>query len=1024
MSLSSEKSRREWLVFSGKKEDFAIFSERFVARMRRQKLHLVLHERNVIPDVPVLPDEPTAPQQTEYNKLVKEREDEIIDAEDKSDQIYCELVTYLDNESLMFIRHDCKLPDGSGNGVKAWKMLCGRFESKEKPAVMAITSQLTSLRLEADEKVSCYLSRAQELVSQLRNAGETMSDSLVNSFTLQGLPSEYESFVTMESFHPSSSSVELRQRIQVFADSREQKKGAQETQQLAFLSRNGRGDGSRVVCFRCNQPGHVAKVCKAAVPSANFSRGSSGGKAQVKCHNCGKIGHVKAHCWAKGGGSEGKGPKGKAQAMSTTYHALHGEVRAEALVAAADCSFVLDSGCTDHMLNDRKLFTEYTPCGDGKVVFSANRSTSQVAGQGTAEIVVNDDRGNGHVLVLKDALHVPDHGRNLFSVKCAVGKGSSVTLSSEGSCLQLPDGTQIPVQLDSNLFTVRCEPCASGQCNTAASSVGLLGLWHRRMGHVNMKDLETVLRQSFGELKWDFSGGGFCETCALGKATKASVPKMTYNRSSAPMERVFSDVCGPFALSLGGCRYAITFIDDYSRHAVVKFMAKKSEALFCFKEFVSEFGPPKSLRSDNGGEFVSKDFEEFCRGAGVVREFTVPETPEQNGVAERFFRTSVEMARCLLLDAQLPSSFWVRAVDTAVYIRNRCPSRALEKAKTPFEAFFGKVPKIKHMRVFGCAAYVLNRSWEQSSKLEGKAHKAKFVGYDCRSPAYLVYNLATRKIEKVRNVEFNEADLQLESKVTASQDFHLEEFEELVSGEVGSQEGVCSGAEAPSAEIGSGKNGFSSEPSCAGLEEEEPDSGGEASVSDIADVQSEGDSSGSKPRVGGEERPKRRHNAPPRFDEFLLYNPDSDFIEALTAESSDPKNYGQAMASPEASEWQNAMRAEYDALVDNETWDLVVVPPGRKVVGGKWVYKVKRDQSGDIEKFKARYVAQGFSQIPGLDFKETYAPTARPETIRLVFAVAAQYDCILEQMDVKSAYLHSKIEEEIFLQQPEGFVQL
>ncbi len=109
------------------------------------------------------------------------------------------------------------------------------------------------------------------------------------------------------------------------------------------------------------------------------------------------------------------------------------------------------------------------------------------------------------------------------------------------------------------------------------------------------------------------------------------------------------------------------------------------------------------------------------------------------------------------------------------------------------------------------------------------------------------------------------------------------------------------------------------------------------------------------------------------------------------------------MSSKDASLWQKAMQEEVNALNENEAWELVPVPRNWKTVGGKWVYKIKRDSKGDIDKYKARYVAQGFSQIPGLEYKETYAPTARPETIRLTFALTAQFDCILDQMDVKSA---------------------
>ena len=109
--------------------------------------------------------------------------------------------------------------------------------------------------------------------------------------------------------------------------------------------------------------------------------------------------------------------------------------------------------------------------------------------------------------------------------------------------------------------------------------------------------------------------------------------------------------------------------------------------------------------------------------------------------------------------------------------------------------------------------------------------------------------------------------------------------------------------------------------------------------------------------------------------------------------------------------------------MDNNTWTLVDEPEYQQVVPAKWVYKVKYRANGQVDKLKARYVAKGYAQIEGIDFFDTYAPTCKPETFRILLATAARKDLYLGQMDVKSAYLHSKIEEEIYLEQPDGFVK-
>ena len=126
--------------------------------------------------------------------------------------------------------------------------------------------------------------------------------------------------------------------------------------------------------------------------------------------------------------------------------------------------------------------------------------------------------------------------------------------------------------------------------------------------------------------------------------------------------------------SLHGARYALTFLDDFSQYAVVNFVVRKSDTLECFKEYLVRYGAPKELRTDNGGEYTSTAFKNYCKSMGIHQELTVPGTPQQNGVAARFNRFSIEMTRCLMLEVKLGKQFWLRAMATAVYLRNRCPT--------------------------------------------------------------------------------------------------------------------------------------------------------------------------------------------------------------------------------------------------------------------------------------------------------------------------------------------------------------
>ncbi|CAL2234204.1 unnamed protein product [Prunus armeniaca] len=269
----------------------------------------------------------------------------------------------------------------------------------------------------------------------------------------------------------------------------------------------------------------------------------------------------------------------------------------------------------------------------------------------------------------------------------------------------------------------------------------------------------------------------------------------------------------------------------------------------------------KKLRSDRGGEYTSTEFLQFCDEIRLERQLTVAYSPQQNGVAERKNRTIVEMSKAMMNEKKLPYMFWGEAVNTAVYIQNRCPTKALNTT-TPFEAFSGRKPGIKHLRVFGSICFCHVPS-QLRSKLADSAVKCIFVGYGKCEKGYRVYNLQTNKITTILEVEMIEK---------------------------------------------------------------------------------------------------------------------------------------------------------------NKTWELVDRPSDKPVIGVKWVYKTKLNLDGSIQKHKARLVVKGYAQKPGIDFNETFAPVARLDTIRTLIALAAQKGWKLYQLDVKSAFLNGVLKEEVYVDQPDGFV--
>ncbi|KAG8501219.1 hypothetical protein CXB51_003321 [Gossypium anomalum] len=354
---------------------------------------------------------------------------------------------------------------------------------------------------------------------------------------------------------------------------------------------------------------------------------------------------------------------------------------------------------------------------------------------------------------------------------------------------------------------------------------------------------------------------GVCEVCQMGKQARLPFPTNTSWRASTKLELVHTDVCGPMRTeSLSGNRYFILFIDDCTRYCWVYFLKHKSEVVQVFMKFKAavetETGCKiKTIRSDNGTEYTSAQFQALCKDAGIKHQLTNVYTPQQNGVSERKNRSLMDMARCLLFEKNLPKTIWAEAVNTAVYIQNRLPTKALTH-KTPFEAWFGFKPSLDHIKVFGCLCYSQVPAVKRD-KLSKRAVPGILTGYSM-------------------NWERNE---------------HEAIPEELVTDQF------------------------------------------EADQND--------------PEMDVDDEP--------------------------------------------------AMADEIAMIEKNQTWELVPRPANRKVIGG-------------------------FSQKYGLDYLETFAPVAGLDTIRLLIALAAQKQWKIHQLDVKFAFLNGFLEEEIYIDQPQGFV--
>ena len=451
------------------------------------------------------------------------------------------------------------------------------------------------------------------------------------------------------------------------------------------------------------------------------------------------------------------------------------------------------------------------------------------------------------------------------------------------------------------------------------------------------------------------------------------------------------------------------------------------------------------FRCDNGrGEYDNLLFQEYLLSQGITYEPSAPYTQHQNGVSERIIRTIMERARTILLESHLEDRFWAEAVNTSVYLHNRSPTRAL-KGTTPYEAWHGSKPSLEHLRRFGCDAYV-HVPIERRKKLDPKSRLCIHLGYvHNTTKLWRVWDPATERVIHVADVVFDERSfggrtrtqsLPLLSTLLSDEQSPSDSFvphglpptsvpsdihrppdgDTLHTSEVDDTSG---GRFTTCVED---RVGDSDEPIPGAQTDDSPMPTGRSTARSIT-------SNGMAPVEGesvtcdsaapdGHQLPALRKAMRARRPSFWLR--DSVTFAAQASEHAEPQTYQEALERPDICKWELAIQEEYKSHVDNGTWELAELLPGKNDITCKWVFRLKTNADGST-RFKARLVIRGFEQVPGIDFHETFAPVAKFVTVRVQLALAAHHDWEVEQMDVKTAFLHPVLEEEVFMAIREGY---
>ena len=504
----------------------------------------------------------------------------------------------------------------------------------------------------------------------------------------------------------------------------------------------------------------------------------------------------------------------------------------------------------------------------------------------------------------------------------------------------------------------------------------------------------------------------FCEDCVVGKTHRTSFGTAQHV-TREKLDYVHSDLWGspnvPYSLSK--CQYFISFTDDWSRKVWIYFLKTKDEAFTSFTEWKKMVETQserklKRLRTDNGLEFCNQKFDGFCKKEGIVRHRTCTYTPQQNGVAERLNRTIMNKVRSMLSESGLDKKFWAEAASTSVYLINRSPSSVVEN-KIPEELWTSVILSLECLRRFGCIVYIHS----QEGKLDPRAKKGVFVGYPSGVKGFRVWLIDEKKCDISRNVVFREDMMYKDIIKNAASGMTLNlpyVTNKVPSFEcAGSSKDEDSTIQGGAIEKVSDENLESSDTGHAGTESEESQ----------------------KTRQIARDRPKRQIILPSGLKDYEMDEEVLDeiagFAYLITEDGGNPEpaSFQEALQDSDSGKWLEAADEEIESLMKNKTWVLVERNKLQKSIGCKWVFKRKAGIAG-VEKprFKARLVAKGYSQKEGIDFQEIFSPVVKHVSIRLLLSIIVHLDMELQQMDVKTAFLHGYLDETIYVDQPEGYV--
>lgn len=1018
----------------------------------------------------------------------------------------------------------CFIPDSTRDKAKdVWDRVIAKFEGSGAVQTIRLFTRVQQLLTEPSNDLVSTIATIREVKGRFDEITPNDKDALWKAILNRAIPEEREALRSILSTLPADKQLEDHFDLVLQSGQMDNLNGEGQSGKLVNkLStkrndrqhRNDRSDKQKVRCFFCKQAGHVKKECdgykkwltkqasagqpKAPTRDQHFSNkqntlGSltSGHSALVQTHDeevyelsptvyqsrlINKLTVRKTTDDQTRRQPNDCRPANQASSAIEQYRLPRSRVNA---VTSTRMKIYSDGGANHHYLNSAKGVVAFRKIND--VIYTASEERLQI--EGTGEAVIQSSVGQRVRLE-----------RVIVCTQLSASYISELMLERVGYQIRSENGRRrfflngvlmMVAEADENdLFEIMGRIEYIIKCNALLQSdVDRILQLHDALAHVNIDDLRRLQDRLGicipGDRKIE------CLICAKAKATRLPFSK-THRLSRRPLDLIHTDLSGIIRIAnRQRYKYFLLLIDDYSRKTFVYLLRSKEEVSEKFREFKAMIELKverkiKQLKSDGGTEFNNQRMSEIASESGMVQLFSAPRCPPQNGGPERLNRTIETMARCMLLDSVLGTSFWPFAVLYAAFIKDRLPHKAIG-GQIPIELFYKIKVNYDEIKKFGCRLIYLVDD-EPITKFDPRGKDGLFLGYPENYRAVYIYSLESKKIIIRRHVYFlthpenqikgpvdlNESGSKSDSEPLFDYDeaeersFHYNgQPDDLVDAAVQSHqantveheatsnvtndpEAPSTSSESPTAEHEASSNvigeleafGNSSEATLTNSAQSSADQSQQVAIPDQTEEQQQN----TNQLESNQSRPERGSTIQLTADQRVRLEtefPDIDLqftrpvrltggkgagvyrVNAIRV----PKTYNQIKSTrQDEHHWRAAVQAELDAMEQNGVWVEVDRPVNRQVLPLTWIFKVKFTPDGEVDKYKGRLCALG-NLLRQRSNQNYYAPVLNETVLRALLAFGTKRKMHQHHVDVVTAYLNSELtDEEIYVEYPAGMI--